>query len=44
MYKAVKARVTCEGDFTDSAECTKGVTNFFVFFINELALEIMNNG
>jgi hypothetical protein len=51
MYENVKARVRCGAKFTDYINCTSGVEQrdvcspvLFSLFINELALDIINNG
>ena len=51
MYKNVKARVRCGANLTDVITCSKGVKQgdicspiLFSLFINELALEILDNG
>jgi len=51
MYNDVKAKIRCGAKFTDFVYCTFGVKQgdvcspiLFSLFINELALEIMNNG
>ena len=51
MYENVKARIRCGAKFTDYINCTRGVKQgdvcspvLFSLFINDLALEIINNG
>ena len=51
MYENVKARIRCGAKFTDYINCTRGVKQgdvcspvLFSLFINELALNIINNG
>ena len=51
MYRTVKARVRCGAHFTECINCTRGVKQgdvcspvLFSLFINEFALEIINNG
>ena len=51
MYENVKARIRCCAKFTDYINCTRGVKQgdvcspiLFSLFINELALDIINNG
>ena len=51
MYENVKARIRCGAKFTDYINCTRGVKQgdvcspvLFSLFINELALDIINNG
>ena len=51
MYENVKARIRCGAKFTDYINCTRGVKQgdvcspvLFSLFINELALDITNNG
>ena len=51
MFKTVKTRVGCGAKFTEFIICTRGVKQgdicspvLFSPFINELALEIINNG
>ena len=51
MYENVKARIRCGAKFTDYINCTCGVKQgdvcspvLFSVFINELALDITNNG
>ena len=51
MYENVKARIRYGAKFTDYVNCTRGVKQgdvcnplLFSLFINELALEIINNG
>ena len=51
MYDDVKAKVKCGAKFSDFISCTRGVKQgdtcspvLFSLFINELALEIINNG
>ena len=51
MYKTVKARVRCGAHFTECINRTRGEKQgdecspvLFSLFINELALEIINNG
>ena len=51
MYDNVKARIRCGAKFTDYIKCTHGVKQgdmctpvLFSLFINDLALDIINNG
>ena len=51
MYREVRAKVRCGATFSDYIVCTQGVKQgdacspvLFSLFINELALEIINNG
>ena len=51
MYENVKARIRCGAKFMDCINCTRGVKQgdvcspvLFSLFINELALDIINNG
>ena len=51
MYENVKARIRCGAKFTDYIKCTRGVKQgdvcspvLFSLFINDLALDIINNG
>ena len=51
MYENVKATIRCGAKFTDYNNCTHGVKQgdvcspvLFSLFINELALDIINNG
>ena len=51
MYENVKARIRCGAKFTDCINCTRGVKQgdvcspvLFSLFINELTLDIINNG
>ena len=51
MYENVKARIRCSAKFTDYINCTRCVKQgdvcrpvLFSVFINELALDITNNG
>ena len=51
MYDDVKAKVRCGAKFSDFISCTRGVKEgdtcspvLFSLFINELTLEIINNG
>ena len=51
MYNIVKARARCGSDFTGYINCTNGVKQgdvcspiLFSLFINELAMDIINNG
>ena len=51
MYENVKARIRCGARFTDYIKCTRGVKQgdvcspvLFSLFINDLALDIINNG
>ena len=51
MYDVVKAKVRCGAKFSDFISCTRGVKQgdtcspvLFSVFINEIALEIINNG
>ena len=51
MYENVKARVRCGAKFTDYIKCTRDVKQgdvcspvLFSLFINDLALDIINNG
>ena len=51
MYENVKARIRCGAKFTVYINCTRGVKQgdvcspvLFSLFINDLALEIINNG
>lgn len=51
MYDDVKAKIRCGAKFSDYIRCTQGVKQgdvcspvLFSLFINELALEIINNG
>ena len=51
MYENVKARIRCGAKFTDYINCTRGVKQgdmcspvLFSLFINEIALDIINNG
>ena len=51
MYRTVKARVRCGAHFTECINCTRDVKQGDVYspvlfsqYINELALEFINNG
>ena len=51
MYENVKTRIRCGAKFTDCINCTRGVKQgdvcspvLFSLFINELTLDIINNG
>ena len=51
MYDDVKAKIRCGASFTDFISCTKGLKQgdvcsplLFSIFVNELALEIIENG
>ena len=51
MYENVKARIRCGATFTDYINCTRGVKQgdvcspvLFSLFINDLVLDIINNG
>ena len=51
MYENAKARIRCGAKFTDYIKCTRGVKQgdvcspvLFSLFINDLALDIINNG
>ena len=51
MYENVKAKIRCGAKFTDYINCTRGVKQgdvcspaLFSLCINELALDIINNG
>ena len=51
MYENVKARIRCGAKFTDYIKCTRGVKQgnvcspvLFSLFINDIALDIINNG